>query len=185
MITVSEQGFRTVSQRIEVGVGDGQPVRKIVSIVLHAVQSGGIMGSGDRLVLTAPDHSPAALSPTDFRGLPHITITVHNGHANADETYSGVPLATLLQKIGAALGNELRGHAMTSYVIAAGSDGYSVVLSLAEVDPAFHQGQVLVADSRDAQPLGKNGPFQLIVSDDKRPARWVRNLVSITLNSGR
>lgn len=71
---------------------------------------------------------------------------------------------------------------MTSYVIATGSDGYAVVLSLAEVDPDFHQGQVLlVADTRDGQPLGKNGPFQLIVSDDKRPARWVHNLNSITL----
>jgi len=59
--------------------------------------------------------------------------------------------------------------------------GPPVVLSLAEVDPAFHQGQVIVADTRDGQQLGKNGPFQLIVSDDKRPARWVHNLVSITL----
>lgn len=57
----------------------------------------------------------------------------------------------------------------------------AVALSLAEVDPSFHEGHVLVADARDGQPLGKSGPFQLIVSDDNRPARWVRNLVSITL----
>ena len=74
---------------------------------------------------------------------------------------------------------------MTSYLIATGSDGYAVVLSLAEVDPDFHQGQVLVADTRDGQPLGKNGLFQLINSDDKRPARWVHNLNSITLQHAR
>ena len=118
--------------------------------------------------------------PRTFRALPHITITVHNGHTNAAETYSGVPLATLLAKVNAPLGKELRGQAMTSYVIATGSDGYSVVLSLAEVDPSFHEGQVLVADTRDGQPLGNYGPFQLIVTDDKRPARWVHNLNSIT-----
>jgi hypothetical protein len=74
---------------------------------------------------------------------------------------------------------------MTTYLVAAGSYGYSVVLSLAEVDPSFHEGQVLVVDTRDGQPLGNYGPFQLIVSDDKRPARWVHNLVSITLQHAR
>jgi hypothetical protein len=141
---------------------------------------------GNRLLLSAgPDHAPVALSLADFRALPHVTITVHNGHTNADEAYSGIPLATLLEKVNAPLGKELHGEAMTSYVIATGSDGYSVVLSLAEVDPEFHAGQVLVADAREGKPLEKNGPFQLIVSDDKRPARWVHNLVSITLRRGR
>jgi hypothetical protein len=138
------------------------------------------------LVLTAdPSHPPVVLSPTDFHALPHITITVHNSHTNATETYSGIPLATLLEKVNAPLGKELHGDAMTSYLVATGSDGYSVVLSLAEADPSFHGGQVLVADARDGQSLGKSGPFQLIVSDDKRPARWVHNLVSITLQRGR
>lgn len=106
-------------------------------------------------------------------------------HTNATETYSGVPLSTLLEKVNAPLGKELHGEAMALYLIATGSDGYSAVLSLAEVDPSFHEGQVIVADRRDGQPLGKSGPFQLIVSEDKRPARWVHNLVSITLLSGR
>ena len=39
------------------------------------------------------------------------------------------------------------------------------------------------ADALNGQPLGDHGPFQLIVSDDKRPARWVHNLVSITLKT--
>jgi hypothetical protein len=46
-----------------------------------------------------------------------------------------------------------------------------IVLSLAEVDSSFHGGQVLVADTRDGHPLADSGPFELIVSDDKRPAR--------------
>jgi hypothetical protein len=138
------------------------------------------------LLLTAdPYHATVLLSPADFGALPHVTITVHNGHTNAAETYSGVPLDTLLAKVGAPLGKELRGAAMTSYLIATGSDGYSVVLSLAEVDPSFHAGQVLVVDTRDGKPLGSYGPFQLIVSDDKRPARWVHNLVSIAVQRAR
>lgn len=145
-------------------------------------QRPGMAAVDGSLVLTAdPSHALVVFSPADFRALPHVTITVRNTHTNADETYSGVPLATLLEKVNAPLGKELHGEAMTSYLVATGSDGYSVVLSLAEVDPSFHEGQVLVADTRDGKPLEKNGPFQLIVSNDKRPARWVHNLVSITL----
>lgn len=140
----------------------------------------------DSLVLTADRyHAPVTLSLADLSALPHVTLTVHNGHTNADETYSGVPLATLLAKVNAPIGAELKGATMTTYVLATGSDNYSVVLSLAEVDPSFHAGQVVVADARDGQPLAAAGPFELIVSDDKRPARWVHNLVAITVQSAR
>ena len=74
---------------------------------------------------------------------------------------------------------------MANYIVATGSDGYCVVLSIAEVMPGFQDGQVLVADTRNGQPLGDYGPFQLIVSNDKRPARWVHNLNSISLRSAR
>ena len=51
----------------------------------------------------------------------------------------------------------------------------------AEVGPNFRDGQVLVADAHNGQPLATAGPFQLIVSEDHRPARWVRNLYSVVL----
>jgi hypothetical protein len=133
------------------------------------------------VLLAGPDHPPVALSPTDFAAIPHVTLTVHNAHSNADETYSGVPLATLLAKLNAPLGSDLRGKEMTRYIIATGADHYSVVFSLAEIDPSFHAGQVIVADMRDGKPLGGDGPFRLVITDDKRPARWVHNLVTITL----
>jgi hypothetical protein len=140
----------------------------------------------DTLLLTAgSNHAPVPISLADFRAMMHVTITVHNAHADADETYSGVPLAALLAKLDAPLGEHLRGKALMDYIVASGSDGYSVVLSIAEADPSFHGGEILVADTRDGQPLAKSGPFQLIVSEDKRPARWVHNLVSISLQSVR
>ncbi len=145
-----------------------------------ANQMGSAVHSTGSLVVTG-DHISFSLSPADFHALPHIIITVHNSHADANETYSGVPLATLLAKINAPTGKDLRGEAMTRYLVATGSDGYAVVLSLAEVDSGFRDSQAIIADARDGQPLGKNGPFQLIVPEDKRPARWVHNLVSITL----
>ncbi len=162
---------------------------KNVTVVLHpgdadSQNSQTVPNSKVSLLVTGDaNHAALNLSFAEFRALPHVDVKVHNGHTNADETYSGVPLAVLLAKAGAPLEENLRGKALTNYVVATGSDGYSVVLSLAEVDPTFHDGQIVVADSRDGQPLTTSGPFQLIVSEDKRPARWVRNLVTIFMET--
>ena len=119
-----------------------------------------------------------------LKSMAHKTVTVHNPHTNADETYSGVPLIELLKQVGAPTGRDVHGKALSEYVVATGSDGYKAVLALAEVEPDFHPGDVLVADTMDGKPMdAKTGPFRLLVSDDKRPARSVRNLVSIELKT--
>ena len=190
-IFVSAQGFKSARLHMDVlpGVGNSG-ASQLFPVKLDVGAVGGPVEVSDHpkdsLVITAePYHTPVAFTPADIRALPHLTAKVHNGHMDKDETYSGVPLVTLLAKVNAPVGKELRKEAYTIYIVATGSDGYAVLLSLAEVDPDFHAGQVLVADMRDGEPLGKNGPFQLIVSDDKRPARWVRNLQSLTLQNAR
>ena len=119
-----------------------------------------------------------------LKSLPHKTVTVHNPHENVDETYSGVLLIDLLKQVGAPVGKDVHGKALAEYVVATGSDGYKAVLALAEAEPDFHPGDVLVADTMNGKPLdAKIGPFRLVVSDDKRPARSVRNLVSVELKA--
>ena len=139
--------------------------------------------SRNDLVISAyPYHTPLGYSPADLKALPHISVTIHNSHTNADETYAGVRLADLLVPLGVPLGNELRGEALTHCVVATGSDGYEAVLSLAEIDPSFHPGEILVADTMNGKPLdAHSGPFKLVVTEDKRPARSVRNLTTIEL----
>jgi hypothetical protein len=140
----------------------------------------------DSLVLIVKNQGSQRLAAADLKAMPQTTVTLHNSHTNADETYSGVRLADLLAKMGALLGSELRGEALANYVVATGSDGYKVVLALGEVDPSFHPGEVLVADTMTGKPLdAHSGLFKLVVTEDKRPARSVRNLVSIALESAR
>jgi hypothetical protein len=116
----------------------------------------------------------------ELKGMARKTVTVHNAHANADETYEGVELADLLTKYGAPMGKELRGGALGYYLVATGADGYKAVFSLAEVDPSFHPGDVLVVDTINGKALdARTGPLRLVATEDKRPARGVRNLVSL------
>ncbi len=50
----------------------------------------------------------------------------------------------------------------------------------AEFDPAFTDRVSLLADTKDGQALsGSAAPFQLVLDGEKRPARWVRQVVSI------
>jgi hypothetical protein len=140
--------------------------------------------SNSLLLSAGKYHSPVTLSAADFKAKPHVTVTVHNPHDNADEVYSGVPLATLFGELAVPLGKGLRGAALANYLVATGSDSYRAIFALAEVDPGFHPGDVIVADTMNGKPLdAQTGPFRLVVSEDKRPARWVRNLVSIELKA--
>jgi hypothetical protein len=135
-------------------------------------------------VRTYASAEPMTLSASDLRSMPHIAVTFHNSHTNTDETYSGIRLAEILAKLKAPLGNDLRGPALANYVVATGSDGYKAVLALAELDPSFHPGEVVIADGMDGKPLDEhNGPLKLVVTEDKRPARAVRNLVEIDLKT--
>ena len=109
-------------------------------------------------------------------------MSLTNGHTGTPECYSGVPLIEVLEKVGAPEPSAVRGKALSDYIIATGSDNYHAVLSLAEIEPGFHPGRVLVADTLDGKPLdSKEGPFKLIVEEDQKPARWVHNLVKLEL----
>lgn len=187
-ISVTAPGFKIAEQLVRVAdMPDAKAPAQTIPIILDLSPTGSptVYREGSLIIDGGSTNKPTAYSAAVFSALPHVSLTVHNAHSNADETYSGVPLATLLAKVGAPLGSDLHGAAMSRYVLATGSDGYTVALSLAEVDPSFHAGQVIVADARDGKPLGDRGPFQLIVSDDKRPARWVHNLNAIELSNAR
>jgi hypothetical protein len=116
-------------------------------------------------------------TPATLAALPHKTITVHNEHTKADETYSGVELIDLLAPLGVS--TQPHGKDLRLYVVAAGSDGYEAVYSIGEVTPDLNNSTVIVADTENGKALAADGPLKLVATGEKRPARWVRNLVAI------
>jgi hypothetical protein len=130
----------------------------------------------EALKITFGDKS-ATWTVATLAGLPHVTVSVYNGHTKANETYSGVPLIALLTPLGVS--EHPRGKDLRLYVVAEGSDLYEVVYSSGEITPDVNSSTVIVADSENGKPLADSGPLQLIASGEKRPARWVRSLVAI------
>ena len=124
------------------------------------------------------------LTVKDLEAMPQRTVTVQNGHTNAQETYTGVAVADLLASMGVNLQVPgVHGRILRSYLRATGTDFYFVLFSATELMPAMHTGDVIVATRRDGKPLGDAGALMMISSDDKMPARWVHNLTSMTLTS--
>jgi hypothetical protein len=149
--------------------------------VAQQMEHGGPSVPSTRLTIHTYEGKSLTLSPDELAALPHKSVAVFNGHTKANETYSGVPLVDLLSEVGVPLGEAVRGKLFMIGIVAGGMDGYSVLYSLGEVDPAIHTGDVIVADMVDGKKLTNDGAFKMISSEERRPARWVRNLTSISV----
>jgi DMSO/TMAO reductase YedYZ molybdopterin-dependent catalytic subunit len=118
---------------------------------------------------------PLTLSPAELKTMPRTTVTIVD--QGREVKYTGVLVGEVLAKAGAPLGRDLSGAAVATYVLASAKDGYQVVFSLAELDPAFTPNDIIIADSVDGQPLfDYQGAFRLVAPHDKRGARSVRML---------
>lgn len=85
--------------------------------------------------VTGAVKQPLTLTVADMLQIPRSTVkTQGNG-------------IEILGKAGATLGSELRGKALSSYVLAHAQDGYEALFSLAGLDPSFTESEVLRADT--------------------------------------
>jgi DMSO/TMAO reductase YedYZ molybdopterin-dependent catalytic subunit len=124
------------------------------------------------------------LSADDLAKMPRASVRIMSG--GKETVYDGVWLHEVLKKAGVPLGGDLRGKALTSYVVAEAQDGYQVVFSLAELDPSFIDNEILLADSANGQPLsGAQGRFRLVVPKEKHGARSVHMLTKLEVVQAR
>jgi hypothetical protein len=124
-----------------------------------------------------------SLTPADLAALPHETITAINGHTKTSETYTGVPVAALLVKLGLPFEKPNEHTLLKTYVVAEGSDGYKVLVSTYETLSTIRGTSAIVADTLNGQPLTNDGAFKLVIPGDTRPQRWVQNLKSLTFKT--
>ncbi len=116
------------------------------------------------------------------RRLPRQTLSL-TAHGEI-HVYEGATLASVLERLDAPLGPRLRGEALKTYVVVRAADGYVVVFSLAEIDPAMSPTAVILADGADGAPLSaEEGPLRLVVEGDARPARSARQVTAIELRT--
>ena len=126
---------------------------------------------------------PLSLSAKQLRDMDHVAATVkeHNGVVS---DYQGVPLVSLLESAGVTFGKALRGKRLATYLLVQARDGYSVVFALPELDPAFNDRTIFLAYSKNGGALPKEeAPLRVIVPNEKREARWIRQVVALKIIS--
>lgn len=148
------------------------PVLLLFAAMLPAQQS------SPSVVVMGSVTQPLFLTAADLATMPRAAVTTTNG--GIQTRYEGVWLHEILKKAGVPLGEQLRGRALTTYVLAEAQDGYQVVFSIGELDPAFADNQILLADTANGKPLfGDDGAFRIVAAREKRAARSVRMLTKL------
>jgi DMSO/TMAO reductase YedYZ molybdopterin-dependent catalytic subunit len=123
---------------------------------------------------------PMTVTLAELKQLPRTTVVVKE--EGREIKYEGVLVGELLKRAGAPIGQDMSGRAVASYLLASAKDGYQAVYAIAEVDPAFSDSEIIVADTIDGKPLFEyQGPLRLVAPHDKRGARSVRMLQRLDL----
>ena len=130
--------------------------------------------------LSGLDGQAKTLSIAELDALPRVSVTLTQ--RDQRHTYEGALLTDILKGVGAPSGAALRGAELTDVVLIEARDGYRVAIDLADTDAGTRRDRVILADREDGMPLAaKQGPFQVIVEGDLRPARSARMVDAIAL----
>jgi hypothetical protein len=154
--------------------------RRLVPALLLALTLQWAFAFGQPLAIQGGDRKQTILTPAEIEALPRIKITTSASGLSA--TFEGVLLRAVLEKAGIGFGETLKGKRMASCLLVEAADGYRVVIALPEIDQAFSDKQVVLAFLKDGKRLDdKEGPYRIVIPDEKRMARWVRQVTTLKI----
>jgi len=158
-----------------------RPWHSLFLLALCALAAPGLRAADSLLSVTFGDQH-REVSAADLARLPSAEADVVD-HGKPHH-YRGVAARDVLALVGMPQGEKFRGAALALVVRVRAADGYTTVFALAEFDPAFREQTILLADQMDGAPLPANaGPLRLVCPGDKRPARSIRQVLSMEVIS--
>lgn len=133
-----------------------------------------------QLTIQTENGKQTVLERSDIESLPHVKVTAQGSETSP--TFEGVALRAVLEKAGVEFGHSMRGKRLDSCLLVEAADGYRAVIALPEIDPDFTDKQVVLAFLQDGKPLdAKAGPYRIVIPDEKRMARWVRQVTKLKI----
>jgi len=133
------------------------------------------------LIVTGVAAAPVSLSAADLGKLSHRGIKAKDPGGEEIE-FEVVSLGDVLKRAGMDFESDKHGRGLTRYLLVEAADKYRVVFSLPEIDPDYTDRTVCLAIKREGKPIpADEGPFRLIVPADKRHARWVRQVRTLSI----
>lgn len=158
-------------------------MRYPVLVVLACLNIGLIKAQMDTVTVRILQGSgcDARITLEQVRGLPQHSAAVTSKDGETHH-YRGALLQRVMEAVCPSIA-EMDKHARTrSAVKVTAGDDFAAVLGAMELDSTFKTRPVLLAWERDGMPLDAHfGPFQLIVPEDLRHSRNVRNVSRVEL----
>ena len=172
--------------------GDGLGGRSIYGVttidaISVPVPSSGAPGMSTGVELAGDLERPTTLSLQALRGLPATSVKTrpaksNRGNEHPARTLSGPRLYDLLETAGIVLDPNIHEHFLRKVIVAHSADGFAVVFAGGELEPRFHNADVIVAVADENGPLGdEDGAIRMAVPDEHSIARHVRALSKIEL----
>ena len=152
------------------------------------------MGGGEtsEFSLSGAVKTPGTYNLAGLEALPATreTVTFLSSGTSVTETFTGVSIWTLLTDAGIVTNPAIKNDILNYYLQATGSDGYSAIFSLGELDPMFGGSYSppdliayeMVVDDVD-EPLGANGFARVVVPGDSRGDATSRTWLTLKLST--
>lgn len=148
-------------------------------VILSAVFFCCCLLQAQKVTITNDNGINTVLDQTAISALPHVTVSTGGASATS---FEGVALKDVLEKAGVGFGDLLKGKRLASCLLASGADGFQVVIALPELDPSFTDKKVMLAFLQNGRPLAAgDGPFRIVIPDDKRMSRWVKHVTTLKI----
>lgn len=145
--------------------------------VLAILAAGPAQAANPPLAVTGLVSTPLHLTAADLSAFPpiHILASQISGKGPVALDCNGASLAAILSKATLKLGGK-QNAGLSHTLLVTGDDGYTVVLSLGEIDADYGDAGAIIATSCNGKPL--NNP-RLVMPNDKHGGRAVQGVVSI------
>jgi hypothetical protein len=151
---------------------------RLLAILLALVLNAALVQS-QQLTIQIENGKPIILSRADLEALPRHAVTTPS---DSSARFEGVALTSVLERAGFAFGESMKGKRLASCLLVEAADGYRVVIALPEIDPAFTDKQIVLAFLRNGKPLDdREGPYRIIIPDEKKMARWIRQVTLLKI----
>jgi DMSO/TMAO reductase YedYZ molybdopterin-dependent catalytic subunit len=157
-----------------------------IGLLLACIARGGPAWAAETefvLTVRGTEGRASRMTVNDLRKLKRTSVRAKD-EKGIESVWEGAALHDVLKAAGFELGATLRGKALANFLLVEARDGYRAVFALPELDPGFSDLVFLLAHQRDRRPMSEHeGVLRIIVPHEKRHARWVRQVVSISVRS--
>lgn len=139
----------------------------------------------EKIVISSDKNLSKTVTIAEVKNMPHVEVS-RKDRDQRDHRYSGVLLSELLFRSGLAFADSTRKENLTKYIVIEAIDGYEVMFSLAEIDPDISNQLIILADSMDGEELPSNdGTVRVVVPNDKKPARCIKQVTAVKIYSAK